>query len=91
MTITIISYHIYTLTCVLKVRRIPHKQHLCVGEVRDADEASLVLQRGGDANAGGVGVRGALAVGTAHPRPHHHLTHRHTGVLRPQDYRKKVN
>lgn len=75
-------------TRVLKVRRITHKQHVCVGRVRDADEASLVLQRRRDANAGSVGVRGAVGFAATHSRPRHHLTHRHTGVLRPQRERR---
>lgn len=85
------SYYTYTLTSVLEVRWIPHKQHVCVWGVCDTDEASLVLQRGSDTHAGSVGVCGALAVGTTHSCPRHHLTHRHTGVLQPQDYRKNVN
>lgn len=75
-------------TRVLKVRRITHKQHVCVGRVRDADEASLVFQRRRDANAGSVGVRGAVGFAATHSRPRHHLTHRHTGVLRPQRERR---
>lgn len=75
-------------TGVLKVRRIPHEQHVGAGRVRDTDEAGLVLQRRRDANAGGVGVRGAVVVRATHPRPRHHLTHRHTGVLRPRDHRE---
>lgn len=71
-------------TSVLKVRWVPHKQHVRVGRVRDTYEAGLVLQRGRDANAGSVGVGDAVVVSPTHSRPHHHLTHRHTGVLQPQ-------
>lgn len=74
-------------TGVLEVRRVPHEQHLRVGRVRDTDEARLVLQRGSDANAGSVGAGGAVVVGTTRSRPRHHLTHRHAGVLQPQDHR----
>lgn len=66
------------------MRRVPNKQHVCVGRVCDTDEASLVLQRGSDTNAGDVGLHGAVIVGTTHSRPRHHLTHRHAGVLQPQ-------
>lgn len=71
-------------TGVLKVWRIPHKQHVSVGRVSDPDEARLVLQRGRDANARRAGVDGAVAVGPTRTRPRHHLTHRHAGVLRRQ-------
>lgn len=73
-------------TCVLQVWWISHKQHVCVGRVCDTNEASLVLQRGRDANAGSVGMRSAVVVAVTHWRSRHHLTHRHTGVLQPQDY-----
>ena len=70
-----------THTCVLKVRRVAHKQHVCVGGVCDPDEARLVLQRRRDAHADAVGVCGAVGVGATGRRPRHHLTHRHTGEL----------
>lgn len=68
-------------TGVLEVRRVAYKQHVSVGRVCDPDEARLVLQRRRDADAGGAGEDGAVAVGPTRPRPRHHLTHRHAGVL----------
>lgn len=65
----------------MEVRRIPHKQHVSVGRVCDPYEARLVLQRRRDANAGGAGEDGAVAVGPARPRPRHHLAHGHAGEL----------
>lgn len=70
------------------MRRIPHKQHVRVGGVCDTDEASLVLQGGSDAHAGGMRVCGAVVVGATHSRPRHYLTHWHAGVLRPQKKHK---
>lgn len=74
----------FSRTSVLQVRRIPDEQHVCVRRVRDTDEASLVLQRGSDADAGALGVSGAVGVAAAGSRPRHHLTNRHAGVLRPE-------
>lgn len=70
-----------TRTGVLQVRRVTHKQHVRVRRVCDADEASLVLQGRGHADAGGAGAGGAVAVAAAHAGSRHHLTHRDAGVL----------
>lgn len=68
-------------TSVLQVRRVAHEEHVWAGRMRDADEAGLVLQRRGDAHAGGGRVDGAIVVGATRRRTRHHLPHRHTGEL----------
>lgn len=67
--------------------RVSHKQHVHVWQVGDTDKAGLVLQGGGHAHTGSVGVRGAVIVCATHPLPCHHLAHWHTGILSPRGHK----
>lgn len=85
--IVILFYCFAEHTSVLEVWRVSHKQHVHVWQVCNTDKAGLVLQGGGHAHTGSVGVRGAVIVCATHPLPCHHLAHWHTGILSPRDHK----